>query len=168
MPYKKPLILLAIIAISYFLLLPVFWPKPEISVYVPSSSNIQSDIEATVIIQTWHSNFSLFSVNGTFEVDKNKNNGNSIVALSLLPKIDDKKWNSDHTLGINRWSWPRTFEFIIKIPFQELHDLSSSNYVIGRIRIKLRYPDVSLHGFVLTNEETHVENIKIEVLKNEY
>ncbi len=141
--------------------LPFFWPKPKIAISVSSADHSLNISEATVTVHTWHSNIALFAVDGIFKVDKSKNNGNSAVAANLLSERDQRKWNSDHTLGINRWTWPRSYNFRIELPIEELSNKTDSDYVTGRILVRLRYPIVSPRGFLMTSEATHVERVKI-------
>jgi hypothetical protein len=54
----------------YFLLLPLFWPEPKITISVQSADHSHNISSGTVSIHTWHSNISLFSVHGIFKVDK--------------------------------------------------------------------------------------------------
>ncbi len=135
-------IVISILVLLYIFLLPTFWPKPEISVSVPVESNVRSNVEATITVHSWHSNFSLFAVDGIFEVGPGKNGGNSIVTVDLLPGIDNGKWDSDHAMAVSRLSFPRTFQYRIKLPLQDLYmrDIFSSNYLTGRISVRLHYP----------------------------
>jgi len=153
------------LAFIYFLLLPTLWPKPKITLSIPSSYQTNKKIEATVTIHSWHSNFALFAVDGIFQVNPGKNNGNSVIALNLLPKRDNKTWDADHTLGINRWTWPRTYTYKITLPLRELHikDIIESDHITGRIRVELRYADVNSQGFTMTLMATHIEKFNISI-----
>ena len=160
MANKRLLITILVLAGIYFVLLPLFWPKPKIALSVSSADNNLNISEATVTVHTWHSNIALFAVDGIFEVDKSKNNGNATVAVNLLPERDQKKWDSLHTFGINRLTWPRVYNFKLGLPIEELRNKTDSDYVTGRIYVRVRYPDV-WEGFTITSETTHVERVQI-------
>lgn len=148
------------LAVAYFLILPTFWPKPKITLSILSTYQNRKIDEATVSIHSWHSNFSLFVVNGTFNVDKTKNNGNAVISKNLLPEMDTKKWDALHTFGINRWTWPRVYNFRIELPIEELREKTVSDQITGRIYVKVRYADV-WKRFTLTSDTTLVERVKI-------
>ena len=160
MANKRLIITILVLAGIYFVLLPLFWPKPKIALSVSSADHSLNISEATVTVHTWHSNIALFAVNGIFNVDKSKNDGNSAAAVNLLPERDQKRWDSFHTFGISRWTWPRSYNFKLELPIEELRDKTDLDYVAGRIYIKLRYPDV-WKGFTKTSEVTLVEKVTI-------
>jgi hypothetical protein len=156
MTRKRFLITILVLAGLYFLILPLLWPEPKIAISVSSDDHSLYISEATVTVHTWHSNIALFTVNGIFNVDRSKNNGNAVIAKNLLPEKNQKRWDSLHTLGINRW----TCNFRIELPIEELRNKTDLDYVTGRIYVRLRYPDV-WEGFTITSEATLVEKVKI-------
>ena len=157
---KRFLIIILVLTGVYFLLVPMLWPEPKITISVSSADHNLDISEATVAIHTWHSNIALFAVDGTFEVDRSKNNGNSVVVVNLMPERDQRKWDSLHTLRISRWTWPLVYNFRIELPIEELRNKTDSDYVTGRIYVNVRYPDV-WKGFTITSEATHLERVKI-------
>jgi hypothetical protein len=151
--------ILALVGI-YFLLLPLFWPEPKIALTLSSADNSQDISEPTVTVHAWHSNIALFNVKGIFNVDKSKNKGQSAVTRNFLPERNLKKWDAFHTFGINRLTWPRVYNYTFELPIEELRSKTDSDYVTGRIYIKVRYPNVN-KGFVRTTEASHVERVNI-------
>lgn len=161
MPYKRFLITSLALAAIYFILLPCLWPTPDIAISVPGTDHDTNTVKATITIHSWHSNIALFTADGIFNVDKSQNKGNSIIATSLLPERDKQTWNAFHTLSINRWTWPRTYHFRLALPMNELRTKTDSNYVMGRIYVKVKYPNVSPFGFVTTSDTTLMQSVKI-------
>ena len=157
---KRLLIIILVLAGIYFVLLPLGWPDPKITISVQNADHTHNISDGTVSVHTWHSNISLFSVNGIFNVDKNKNNGNAVIARSLLPEKNQKRWDSLHTFGINRWTWPRVYNFKLELPIEELRNKTDSDYVTGRIYARVRFPNV-YEGSTSTSERAHVERVKI-------
>jgi hypothetical protein len=158
MSRKRLLAIVAVLLVIYFLFLPPLWPEPTIDVSASSS-------EATITIHTWHSNIGLFAVDGIFEVDPSRNNGYAVMVVDLLGEPDRTKWDSH--IGsrprISRWTWPRSHDFKFTLPVEELRDKSATNYVKGRIRVRLRYPEVAVQGFTTTHTARHVEDIEIDL-----
>ncbi|MCP5002913.1 MAG: hypothetical protein GY941_03035 [Planctomycetes bacterium] len=166
MKFQKFFIIIAsILALLYLFLLPNFWPEPEISINIPLANGIQDNIEATIQVHSWHSNFSLFAVDGIFEVDPSKNEGNPIVMMDLLPDKDNNAWDPDHALAINRWTFPKTYKYNITLPLKDLHsrNIFVSNYLTGRINVRLRYPNLSSHDSDTDGDVTYSEAININM-----
>jgi hypothetical protein len=92
-------------------------------------------------------------------VDKSKNNGNEVFANNLLPGKNQKRWDSLHTFGIDRWTWPRVYNYKLALPIKELRTKTDSDYVTGRIYAKVRFPNVDERS-TSTTEATHVEKVK--------
>ena len=160
MTNKRLLITILVLAGIYFLLLPLFWPIPKIAISVSSDEHSLNISEVTVTVHTWHSNIALFAVNGTFNVDKSMNNNNSAISVNLLPKRDPKKWGSLNPFEVNRWTWPRDYDFRLELPIEDLRNKTDLDYATGRIYVKLRYAFVD-KGFAVTSEVTRVEKVKI-------
>jgi hypothetical protein len=158
---KKGLIItILVLAVIYFVLLPHFWPKPKIVLFVSNTDNSRGIREATVTVHTWHSNVALFAASGIFNVDKSKNDGSSVVAVNFLSERDKKIRDSFHAFGIGRWTWPRSYNFKLELPIDELREKTDSDYVAGRIYVKLRYPLIQ-KGFTKTSEVTLVKKVTI-------
>jgi hypothetical protein len=157
---KRLIITILVLVGIYFTFLPFLWPEPKIAIFVSSSDHSQDIGEATVTVHTWHSNIALFIVNGIFNVDRSKNNGNSTVAVNLLPERNLRKWDAIHTFGVNRLTWPRVYHYRIELPVEELRNKTDSDYVTGRIYVRLSYPDVN-EGFITTKVAGHDERVKI-------
>lgn len=156
---KRFLITILALAGIYFLLLPLFWPEPNITLALKDDKSSHIIRSGTVTIRTWHPNISLFKVKGIFHVDISKNNGFSAITRNLYPVREKKRWNPDHFFGINRWTWPRVYNFKIEFPIEELQNKTDSDYATGSIYIMLTYAAVEAYG---TNREaTHVEKVTL-------
>ena len=157
---KRILITILVLVGIYYLILPLFWPEPKITVSLQNADHGHNISSGTLSIHAWHSNISIFAVYGIFNVDKSKNNGTAVISRNLFQKIDKKRWDELHTFGINRWTWPRVYNFRLGLPIEELRNKTDSGYVTGRIYVTVRYPHV-YEGFTSTSRVGHVENVKI-------
>ena len=160
MTRKRLLMTILVFAGLYFLLLPLVWPEPKITISLSSADQNRNISKATVTVHTWHSNVALYGVKGIFNVDRSKNKGQSAVVRSLVPTRDLRRWDALHTFGINRLTWPRVYNYRIEFPIEELRNKTDSDYVTGRIYVTVRYPDV-WEGFTINSEATLVERVKI-------
>lgn len=140
----KFLVVLAVAALLYFLLLPSFWPRPSGGVDLPSRITYGSDLPVTVKVRCWHPNFSVRRIRLSI------NNVNSPALTDnrpLLPfNLMNREAKTDWTVGLaERLTFPRSSTFDLTAPLTDLSRRGKlrAGVLRGTVDIDVDYTEVS-------------------------
>lgn len=117
---KKTLVkIICVIIVLYLLILPAFWPRPRLTIEMPSEEALREDLPISVSVNAWHSNFSVAQVrflpdpaNSTAFVK-----GKELYILELQEGNPRSLWKG---WQINRITWPRSRRYQFRVPVQKL------------------------------------------------
>jgi len=151
--------------VLYFLILPNFWPEPEIEVKIPAeASRLDNEIPVTITISSWHSNVDLLTVDLTLLVDQKRNNSKEVLSEILLQEDQQKNWENSYGLGFNHIIWPQKFQYDVLIPLKTVREkgLLGDKPLQGSLYIKATYPRIN-YGFALSEELTKTKEFTLNL-----
>lgn len=138
---KKPLFAGAAAIFLYFMVLPFFWPSPAAKVSMAKEAPFDQDLEITVVVRTWHSNFLIDQVR--FYVDRSTTTAHGpggpfypIVLYNNPERIH--AW----PFWLNRLTWPRSQVLTLILPLKSLsqEQVVKQGIVRGKLNVTISFP----------------------------
>ena len=118
---KPMLTVVAVVAAGYFLVVPLMWRsmEPTAQASIPAEWTLGEDLPLHIVIDAWHSNYTLIGVR--FYIDHTQTKLEGIkqppYPIQILQKPAPKRWAR---LSINRLTYPRREIRLITVPLADL------------------------------------------------
>ena len=125
---------------AYLIVLPWFWPLPEVSARIPESVPLGQDLEIPITLSAWHSNVDVYLVR--FYVDYYGSTAKGEEGLFYpVPVLERKARRFRGAWGHNHLTRPWSETFAVTVPLRQFAEqkLLGPGMLTGKVDVSFNY-----------------------------
>jgi hypothetical protein len=129
----------------YLVVLPLFWPAPEVAASIPDTVSLSEDLQIPIVVKAWHSNVRLGQVR--FYVDHSASTAKGPKGLfdpAVLLEAAPPPPMGFFARNILTRPWSKRFEVTVPLRDFAQQELLGQGLLVGKLDVTLNCPVVTL------------------------